>query len=173
MLYQPIGAGRLSAPITGNDFLLCHLPSAIGDRRRAQALGTSMKKLKKQPYHQPLLTRHKVPRAVSAKAASECALMLVCSDAPAQDVQLTVTKVGTNLVLSWPASATNAVLESSSCLTTGWTAVTASPVTYDQTVKVTLPLAGPQQFFRLKTCEKDPSADKDPNSDKISEKGGT
>jgi hypothetical protein len=54
-------------------------------------------------------------------------------------------------------------LESSSCLTTGWTAVTASPVTDDQTVSVTLPLAGPQQFFRLKSPDKDPITDKDPN----------
>jgi hypothetical protein len=71
--------------------------------------------------------------------------------------------VGTNLVLSWPASASNCVLESSSCVTTGWTAVVASPVTNDQTVSVTLPLAGPQQFFRLKSPDKDPITDKDPN----------
>jgi len=122
--------------------------------------------MKKQLYHQPLLTRHKVPRAVAAKAASECALMLVCSDAPAQDVQLTVTKEGTNLVLSWPVYATNCVLESSSCLTTGWAAVTASPVANEQTVKVTLPASGPQQFFRLKTGEKDADSEKDPNADK-------
>lgn len=125
-----------------------------------------MKKPKKQSYHQPLLTRHKVPRAVAVKAASECALMLVCSDAPTQDVQLTVTKEGTNFVLSWPASASNYVLESSSCLTAGWTAVTASPETNDQTLRVTVPLAGPQQFFRLKTSEKDPAAEKDPQADK-------
>ena len=131
--------------------------------------------MKKQPYHQPLLTRHQVPRAVTAKAASECALMLVCSDAPAQDVQLTLTKVGTNLVLTWPASAGNCVLESSSCLNTGWTAVVPSPVNDDQTLRVTLPLAGPHQFFRFKTSEKDPTADKttdkDPNSDKPDDKG--
>jgi hypothetical protein len=53
--------------------------------------------MKKQPYHQPLLTRHKVPRAVAAKAASECALMLVCSDAAADDAQRKVTKEGTKL----------------------------------------------------------------------------
>src|SRR5512135_894481 len=105
--------------------------------------------MKRQPYHQPLLTRHKLPRVVASKAAGECALLLVWSQATAEDVQLKVTKVGTNLVLSWPASATNCVLESSSCLTTGWTAVTTSPVTKEQTVSVTLPLAGPQQFFRL------------------------
>ena len=115
--------------------------------------------MKKQPYHQPLLTRHQVPRALAAKAASECALMLLCADAPAQDVQLTLTKEGTNFILSWPASATNAVLESSTNLAAGWTAVTASPVTNNQTVKVIVPLVGPQQFFRLKTSEKDPVTD--------------
>src|SRR5512135_1502920 len=134
--------------------------------------------MKKQPYHQPLLTRHKLPRAVAAKAAGECALLLVWSEAAAEDVQLKVTKEGTNLVLSWPASATNCVLESSSCLTTGWTAVMASPVTNDQTLSVTLPLNGPQQFFRLKTSEKDPWTDKNPNEkdpnekDPTSDKGG-
>jgi hypothetical protein len=130
--------------------------------------------MKKEPYHQPLLTRHSLPRVVAAKAVGECAFLLVCSGGAA-GVQLTVSKVGTNLVISWPASATNCVLESSSCLATGWTAVAASPVTNNQSVSVSVPLAGPQQFFRLKTSEKDPSADKpptekDPATDKNKEK---
>src|SRR5512135_1176450 len=129
--------------------------------------------MKKQPYHQPLLTRHKLPRAVAAKAAGECALLLVWSEAAADDVQLTVAKVGTNLVLSWPASATNCVLESSSSPAAGWTAVVGSPVTNDQTVSVTLPLARPQQFFRLKTSEKDLGADKDPTTDMTTDKAPT
>ncbi len=118
--------------------------------------------MKKQSYHQPLLTPHSLPRVIAAKAAGECALLLVCSEGGAAGVELRVSKVGTNLVLSWPASATNSVLESSSCLTTGWTAVAAAPVTNNQTVSVSVPLAGPQQFFRLKASEKDPNADKDP-----------
>ncbi len=126
--------------------------------------------MKKEPYHQPLLTRHSLPRVVAAKAAGECALLLVCSEGTAAGVELRVSKVGTNLVLSWPASATNSVLESSSCLTTGWTAVAAAPVTNNQTVSVSVPLAGPQQFFRLKTSEKDPSADKPPTEKNPSEK---
>ncbi len=125
--------------------------------------------MKKRPYHQPLLTRHNLPRVVAAKAAGECALLLVCSEGMAADVELTLSKVGTNLVLSWPASATNSVLESSSCLTTGWTAVAAAPVTNNQTVSVSVPLAGPQQFFRLK----DQSSEKDPTSDKMTDKNPT
>jgi len=57
------------------------------------------------------------------------------------------------------------VLESSSSLATGWTAMASAPVTNQQSLSVMLPVAGAQQFFRLKdaTNEKDPLADKDPN----------
>jgi hypothetical protein len=125
--------------------------------------------MNKRPYHQPLLTRHGLPRVSAAKAAGECALLLVCPEGAAQGVELKASKVGTNLVLSWPALATNCVLESSSCLATGWTAVVASPATNNQTMSVSVPLAGPQQFFRLKTGEKDWVSDKDPN-EKIGDK---
>ena len=131
--------------------------------------------MKKEPYHQPLLTRHRLPRAVAAKTAGECALLLVFSEGMASGVELTINKVGTNVVVSWPASATNLVLESSSSLATGWTAVATAPATNQQVVSVTLPMAGDQMFFRLKELwadkdpsektkdfEKDPSADKDP-----------
>ena len=134
-----------------------------------------MRTLRKQPYHQPLLTRHRLPRAVAAKTAGECALLLVCSDAMASDVELKLTKFGTNVVVSWPASATNLALEASASLTNGWTPVTNAPATNQQVVSVTLPAKGPQQFFRLKEAwadkdpnektkevEKDPTIDKDP-----------
>jgi hypothetical protein len=118
--------------------------------------------MNKEPYHQPLLTRHRLPRAVAAKTASECALLLVCSDTMAAGVELMISKVGTNVVVSWPASATNLALESSSSLATGWTAVATAPVTNQQVVSVSLPATGLRRFFRLKTNEKDPLADKDP-----------
>ena len=120
--------------------------------------------MNKEPYHQPLLTRHRLPRTVAAKTAGECALLLVLSEGLASGVELTINKVGTNVVVSWPASATNLVLESSSSLATGWTAVTNAPATNQQVVSVTVPIAGTQKFFRLKdaTYEKDPLADKDP-----------
>jgi hypothetical protein len=140
--------------------------------------------MKKEPYHQPLLTRHRLPRAVAAKTASECALLLVFSEGTASGVELKISKEGTNVVVSWPASATNFALEASSSLATGWTAVASAPVTNQQVVSVTLPVAGAQRFFRLKdaTNEKDPTSDKDPNektpgekdpfADKDEEKGG-
>ena len=125
--------------------------------------------MNKEPYHQPLLTRHCLPRVVAAKTAGECALLLVLSEGLAAGVELTISKVGTNLVVSWPASATNFVLESSSSLATGWTAVASVPATNPQVVSVTLPMAGDQKFFRLKDKmsekdpgEKDPAIDKDP-----------
>jgi hypothetical protein len=135
--------------------------------------------MKKEPYHQPLLTRHRLPRAFAAKAASECALLLVCSGAMAAGVELKISKVGTSVVVSWPASATNFVLESSSSLATGWTAVTNAPATNQQVVSVTLPMAGDQKFFRLKELwadkdpgEKDKDFEKDPGIDKEEEGGG-
>jgi hypothetical protein len=129
--------------------------------------------MKKEAYHQPLLTRHSLPRAVAAKAISECALLLVFSGGMTSGVELKISKEGTNMVVSWPTSTTNLVLETSSSLTTGWTAVASAPVTNQQVVSVTLPMAGSRKFFRLKdaTYEKDPLADKDPNEkDPISDK---
>jgi hypothetical protein len=128
--------------------------------------------MKKESYHQPLLTRHSLPRAVAAKTVGECALLLVLSEGMASGVELTINKVGTSVVVSWPASATNFVLESSSSLATGWTAVATAPPTNQQVVSVTLPIAGDQKFFRLKDkmSEKDPNekapGEKDPTIDK-------
>ena len=63
--------------------------------------------MNKEPYHQPLLTRHRLPRVVAAKTASECALLLVFSEGMASGVELKISKEGTNVMVSWPASATN------------------------------------------------------------------
>jgi hypothetical protein len=127
--------------------------------------------MNKEPYHQPLLTRHRLPHAIAAKTAGECALLLVFSEGMPSGAELTINKLGTNVVVSWPASATNLVLESSSSLATGWVAVAAAPATNQQVVSVTLPIAGSQKFFRLKDeiIEKDPG-EKDPLEDKQVEK---
>ena len=46
-----------------------------------------------------------LPRTVAAKTTGECALLLVLSEGMAPGVELTINKVGTNVVVSWPASA--------------------------------------------------------------------
>ena len=127
--------------------------------------------MKKHPYQQPLLTRHNLPRVLAAKATGECALLLVGSPGKSQAQQLSICQQGTNIVVSWPASATNYVLESCCYMTNDWSVVEESLVTNNQTINVTLPVSGPQQFFRLKdqSNEKNPTTDKDPNSDKTIE----
>ena len=136
----------------------------------------------KHPYHQPILTRHLPQRALAAKTAGECALLLVMTPpAEASPPELTLTQVGSNVVLSWAASGSNCVLESSTAIAVGWKPVTAARAVSGSTIRVTLPIAA-QQFFRLKDAggdkdagektseksgEKDANADKDPT-----EKGG-
>ena len=123
--------------------------------------------MKKQPYHQPILTRHLPQRALAAKTAGECALLLVMTP-PAEGTppELTLTQVGSNVVLSWAASGSNCVLESSTAIAVGWKPVTAARAVSGSTIRVTLPIAA-QQFFRLK----DAGGDKDAG-EKSSEKTG-
>jgi hypothetical protein len=120
----------------------------------------------KQPYQPPLLTKHSPGSnsALAAKAAGECALLLAVVPGSVPDTRLTITKEGTNVVVSWPATDANCVLESNSALTPGWAAVQTIRKTNEQWVSVTLPLNDGQRFFRLKNlaAEKDPIADKDP-----------
>ena len=134
--------------------------------------------MRKEPYHQPLLTRHSAKLPLAAKLAGECAL-LVFSGGVASGVELAISRVGTNIVLSWPASAGNVQLQLTPSLTAdGWRTAQALPVTNHGTVSVTLRPSGVPHYFRLKDLsgEKDPMADKDPSekdpaSDKPSEKG--
>ena len=130
--------------------------------------------MNKQPYHQPILTRHLPERALAAKTVGECALLLVMTPpAEASPPELTLTQVGSNVVLSWAVSGSNCVLESSTAIAVGWKPVTAARAVSGSTIRVTLPIAA-QQFFRLKdaggdkdvgekTSEKDPLTDKNPN----------
>ena len=125
--------------------------------------------MKKHPYHQPLLTRHNLPRVLAAKVTGECAMLLVCSGGTAQAQQLSISQQGTNILLSWPASATNYVLESCCYMTNDWSLVLGTPATDNQTISVILPISGQQQFFRLKdqSNEKNPYNDKIPGTDKM------
>ena len=123
--------------------------------------------MNKQQYHQPILTRHLPQRALAAKTAGECALLLVMTPpAEAAPPELTLTQVGSNVVLSWAASGSNCVLESSTSIAVGWKPVTAARAVSGSTIRVTLPIAA-QQFFRLK----DAAGDKDA-AEKSSEKTG-
>ena len=77
-----------------------------------------------------------------------------------------ISRVGTNIVLSWPASAGNVQLQLTPSLTAdGWRTAQALPVTNHGTVSVTLRPTGVPHYFRLKDLsgEKDPWVDKDPN----------
>jgi hypothetical protein len=120
----------------------------------------------KQPYQPPLLTKHSPGSnsALAAKAASECALLLAAVPGSPPDTRLTITKVGTNVVVSWPATNASCVLEWNTALTPGWTAVRTIRKTNEQWESVTLPMSDGQRFFRLKdlAAEKDPMGDKDP-----------
>ncbi len=63
---------------------------------------------------------------------------------------LQISGAGTNVILTWPALATNFQLEAVGQLSTGvWSAVTNIPATMGCTNALTLPAAASSQFFRL------------------------
>ncbi|MEO7300301.1 MAG: immunoglobulin domain-containing protein [Verrucomicrobiota bacterium] len=63
---------------------------------------------------------------------------------------LTIARSPEGIVLSWPSSATNFALESSSPFGTNWSGVAPSLTTNGQTISTTLPMADQQRWFRLK-----------------------
>ena len=64
--------------------------------------------------------------------------------------QLAIERSGNQLLLSWPASVTNFVLESSLSLApANWITVTNVPVAADATQTVTSDLSAQTKFFRL------------------------
>jgi hypothetical protein len=65
--------------------------------------------------------------------------------------QMTASATGNTLTLSWPASATGFVLQSSAQLGTGanWTAAPVTPSTAGGVTTATLPIGPGTQFFRL------------------------
>lgn len=65
--------------------------------------------------------------------------------------QIAVSRSGTNLVLRWPASATNYVLEAAcECSAAGWAAITNTPVQVGQEMVVTNHPQLTKQFYRLR-----------------------
>ena len=66
-------------------------------------------------------------------------------------VRLTVGLAGTNLLVSWPGSATLLQLQSTTNVVPGsvWSPVTQTPVTAGNVTSVSVPVSGNQRFFRL------------------------
>lgn len=131
-----------------------------------------MKAVRKSLYYPPYLTRHELRRALTAKATGECALLLGVCESFGIGTDLTISRSGTNVVISWPVSATNHVLQSGTNLAAqwNWTAVAVDRVAHGQWLSVTIPVGDSHRFFRLKDVisekdpgEKDPATDKDPN----------
>ncbi|HEV2455286.1 MAG TPA: hypothetical protein VGY98_13565, partial [Verrucomicrobiae bacterium] len=65
---------------------------------------------------------------------------------------LAITGGGGNVALSWPTNAAGLALQSSTnfLLPIGWMDVTSSPALIGGRSVVTLPVAGGQEFYRLK-----------------------
>ena len=65
--------------------------------------------------------------------------------------QLTITLAGTNVTISWPASASGYQLQSAPSLDppVAWSAVTQTPSNNGTTISVVVPVSGGRQFFRL------------------------
>ncbi|HWF17832.1 MAG TPA: hypothetical protein VG754_01110, partial [Verrucomicrobiae bacterium] len=63
----------------------------------------------------------------------------------------TIAPVGTNVLLSWPAYATNYQLEAASTLVPGtnWATLAANLSTNGSTISTQLPATGSKRFFRL------------------------
>lgn len=75
------------------------------------------------------------------------------------NVRLVATRVGTNLVLSWPTSAPACQLSAlRSPQATAWSPVSTQPIITNSCYTVTLPVIGPGCFFRLQASAPSPQA---------------
>jgi hypothetical protein len=65
--------------------------------------------------------------------------------------QLTITLSGTDATVSWPFFASGYQLQSTTNLTagSGWLPVLQMPFTNGTAISLDIPMAGPQEFFRL------------------------
>jgi hypothetical protein len=64
---------------------------------------------------------------------------------------LTITRSGSNVVISWPYPATNFGLQVNSSLgTTNWSAITQTPTNNGSIWSVTIPASAGARFYRLK-----------------------
>ena len=70
---------------------------------------------------------------------------------PALPPTLAIAQVGTNAVISWPASVTSWLLQETPVLgpTNLWTTVTNSPIPTNSLNIVTVPIGAGAQFYRL------------------------
>jgi hypothetical protein len=62
---------------------------------------------------------------------------------------LSVSRSGTNVLLSWPASAAGFGIQSTVSLSQGWTNVVAPLTTNGGTISMSVPLSANQAFYRL------------------------
>lgn len=67
------------------------------------------------------------------------------------NTRLKISLAYPNVLVQWPAAASNAVLEATSNLTISndWVAVTNSPTIIGSNVVVSIPVSGERQFYRL------------------------
>ena len=69
---------------------------------------------------------------------------------PVSNVALSASRVGANIVLSWPTNmAPSQLYQTTSCESGAWVAVPAQPATINDHFVVTLPLFSSGRFFRL------------------------
>lgn len=87
---------------------------------------------------------------VAIAAGPYSSFAIVASPVPSPKLQATLS--GTNLVLSWPASAQNFILQATTNLTLpgSWTGLTNVPVIVNEQNTVTDPVFGAQRFDGLK-----------------------
>jgi formylglycine-generating enzyme required for sulfatase activity len=91
-------------------------------------------------------------RLGGASCAAWVALALFAGFHPvlAQTTTLSIALAGNQVVLSWPTTGTNYVLQTTSnLLLAHWSTVSPAPVLVNGQHTVTNPISGPQQFYRL------------------------
>jgi hypothetical protein len=138
-------AGRDYAATTGS-----HLFHAGSPTRRIKIEVP----LLKNPLHEDRTFRIRVTRAdfPSEVSQSRGEVPVTITGLP----PLTISRYQTNLFLTWRASATNFILETSAVLggTNQWQPATGQsrPIPYDPRHTLALPLPGEPQFFRLRTA---------------------
>lgn len=68
------------------------------------------------------------------------------------EMRLTISKVGNNVLVSWPTGLTSAVLESKTDLNSAtWTQVAQTPTQNGARMEVSIPIAPGNRFFRLRS----------------------
>jgi hypothetical protein len=76
-----------------------------------------------------------------------CSFRVTVTDVP---ISLSITRSGANVIIRWPVTCVDYVLEGTANLGSGWTAVGAPVGISGGFYQVTLPATGPHFFFRLR-----------------------